>query len=83
MPPADRCRSPRQVAAFLAVGLRKVLAWIHAGRLTAIDVGEHGRRQYRITPEALAEFAAGRAAATPKTPRRKPVKRPSSWVERY
>jgi excisionase family DNA binding protein len=64
----------REVAKRLSVTTGRVLTWIRAGRLRAIDVAEGTgkRHRWRITPEALAEFEATRTVAPNRpTPRRR------------
>jgi hypothetical protein len=73
--PPDAYLSPRAVADRL--GLAKtdaVLAWIHTGELRAINVSAGpGRPTWRIAPEDLELFLAGRRTrpATPRARRRK------------
>jgi excisionase family DNA binding protein len=52
----------RQVAERYSVDPDKVLAWIRAGELAAINVAEKagGRPRYRIDPADLAAFEARR-----------------------
>jgi excisionase family DNA binding protein len=56
--------TPPQVARLLAVKADKVLAWIGAGELAAVDVRSPGatRPRWRITQEALDGFLARRSA---------------------
>ena len=51
-----------EVAQRLAVNRDKVLGWIAYGRLRAVNTakGSLGRPRWRIKPEALEEFLAGR-----------------------
>lgn len=65
----DRSRSVRQLAAYWRVSPRKVRALIRRGLLRAVDFGI-GRRQLRITPEAVRECETRLAVRTP-PPRRK------------
>jgi excisionase family DNA binding protein len=53
---------PKQVAERLGVNSDKVLAWIRAGELSAINVAQKasGRPRYRIDPVDLAAFEAHR-----------------------
>lgn len=62
--------TPPAVADQLAVGVHRVLAWIHAGELKAVDLSAHRRQRprYRIAPEALQQFLQSREVQPP-TPR--------------
>lgn len=80
----DRCLSPGQLARFLGVNSAKVLTWIHSGRLAAINVATDalGRPRWRVTPQALQEFLAGRQATPPaKVKRTRKPKREPGWVD--
>ena len=78
--------SPRELAKFLGVSKDKVLGWIHAGQLHAIDVrsSDSSRPQYRIPGDAVQAFSTARSNITlpngPKpeskrnSPRRNPPK---------
>ena len=86
MQPAPAYRV-KDVAARLQVDANRVLDWIKAGRLLAIDVsegtgGETGKRhRWRITPEDLAAFEASRKnQSTPKASRRHAK---SGWTYQY
>ena len=75
-----RWLSPPQVAEQLGIDPGKVIAWIRAGQLAAVNVAENvgGRPRYRISPDALDAFLLGRSTAPdPKPTRRKaaPFKR--------
>lgn len=66
--------SPRELAKFLGVSKDKVLAWIHAGQLQAIDVRspDSSRPQYRIPGDAVHAFSAARSNSTrPNAPKTK------------
>jgi excisionase family DNA binding protein len=81
---AARCMSVRACAKYLAVAKAKVLAWIRSGKLAATDVSNSpARPQFRISPEAVKEFMASRAAAPQRASRRKREKRPPGWIDRY
>ena len=58
--------SPRELAKFLGVSKDKVLGWIHAGQLHAIDVrsSDSSRPQYRIPGDAIQAFSAARSSST-------------------
>jgi excisionase family DNA binding protein len=61
----------RQVAAWLAVDVKKVLRLIHEDTLDAINIDPKGQRPtYRVSPEALAEFVR-RHQLTPEPNRRR------------
>ena len=64
----------REVARLLRVGTSKVIAWIKAGELVAINTATSlsGRPRYVVLPDAIAEFQKRRTAGpTPKPARRK------------
>jgi hypothetical protein len=56
--------TPPEVARRYGVDPSKVIGWIKAGELRAIDVAQRrgGRPRYRILPADLAAFEARRAA---------------------
>jgi excisionase family DNA binding protein len=86
MQEANRFLSPPQLARRLGVGETKVLGWIKSGALRAVNLASNvlGRPRYRVSPEALAEFLAGRVAEPPEAPARQSRScRPTGWVERY
>ena len=72
-PPLPPTYSPPQVARRLGCKPEKVIAWIRAGRLQAMNIASEGciRPRYRITPEALAEFEASLLVVAPKRPTRR------------
>ena len=53
-----------QVARTLRVNSDKIRSWIRSGELAAVDVSQSpgGKPRWRITPDALNEFAERRAA---------------------
>jgi hypothetical protein len=61
----------------------RVLDWIRAGKLRAIDVSEGAgkKHRWRISPESLAEFEASRAVVPPVKPARRRAK--SGWQYKY
>ena len=76
-----------QFAKALGVNASKVLTWIHAGDLEAVDVSAKpgsGRPRWRISREALERFERSRSsyskAQKPATPRRR---RSSATVPQY
>jgi len=76
----NRWLSPPQVAEQLGIDPGKVIAWIRAGQLAAVNVAENvgGRPRYRIAPEALESFLAGRST----TPQPKPARRKAATFKR-
>lgn len=77
--------NPKQAATLLGVNAAKVLAWIHAGELSAADVSTHrgvGRPRWRIKRADLDLFLSGRSTTPPPKPKRKP-RRESSVIEFY
>jgi hypothetical protein len=64
-----RYLSPPQIAEQYGVDPNKVIGWIRAGELRAVNVGNGASRpRYRISPADLALFEAARAVQPP-TPR--------------
>lgn len=55
--------TPPEIARALRVSESKVLLWIRAGRLPAVNVSEGQRPKYRIRAADLDSFLAGRAVA--------------------
>jgi hypothetical protein len=53
----------RELATLLRIGRARVLAEIRAGRLPAVDVGDHGRHRYVVLPAMLDQWIRGRSAA--------------------
>jgi len=69
----SRTLTPPQVASRLRVSPEKVIAWIRAGELRAIDVATRGSRRprYRIDPADLVAFENGRAVVARPAPSRR------------
>ncbi len=59
----------KHVAEQYSVTKHTVLAWIHSGELTAINVSRNpgGKPSWRISTEALAAFEASRMMTPPDT----------------
>ncbi|MEX0884991.1 MAG: helix-turn-helix domain-containing protein [Phycisphaeraceae bacterium] len=75
---SNRYHTPASLAKLYGVNQSKILAWIHAGQLEALDVSAEpgrGRPRWRISPEAVRRFEQRRSsftkAATQATPRRR------------
>ena len=65
----------------LKVRRDKIVAWIKAGKLRAIDVGTNERSQYRIPQTALDDFEKATAVTPPKiVPRRQPSQVPDYFA---
>ena len=64
---------PPAIAKRLGVKPERVIAWIRAGKLQAMNVASPGciRPRYRITPEALADFEASLMVIPPTRPARR------------
>lgn len=63
--------TPPQIAKLLKVRREKIVAWIKAGKLRAIDVAEGGSRNlYRVSQAALDDFEKSREV-TPPLPQRR------------
>jgi hypothetical protein len=82
-PTVDRMLTPPQVAARLGVDVHRVLAWVRAAELPAVNLASRGssRPRYRIDPAALAEFLVQRTVQPP-APRKK-KRRAAPVVPRY
>ena len=67
----DRALSPPALARILAVKPSKVLGWIDTGELRAVNIAENrtGRPRWKILPEHLNEFLAGRSNEDAPSPR--------------
>lgn len=66
--------APKDVAERYGVKACKVLAWINAGELTAINTATRrgGKPRWKIRPEALAAFEASRSSRpAPAIPKRR------------
>jgi hypothetical protein len=67
-------RTVRETARYLRVSRSRIIGWIKAGILGALDVASNrcGRSRYIILPHHLSEFEMRRSAAMPKkAPRQK------------
>jgi excisionase family DNA binding protein len=65
--------TPPELAALWGISPEKVLAWIRAGELRAVNVAtrRNGRPRFLIDESDLAEFERARAATPVPTPRRR------------
>jgi len=63
--------TPPQIAERLGVSPEKVQGWCASGKLRAVNVSDGSRPRWKISPEALEEFLAGRESR----PQVKPVRR--------
>ena len=79
--------TPREVATRYGVNQSKVLGWIRAGQLRAVNVANNpngARPRWRISPEAITDFELIRSAvAKSPTVRRRRQRLPAGFVERY
>lgn len=70
----ERYLTPPEIARSRGVNVRKILAPIRSGELKAINYGTPARPQWKVSPEALAEFESRRtsipAIQAPKVTRR-------------
>ncbi len=76
--PSSAFTTVRALAADLAVKPDKVLEWIRAGELRALNVAQNrgGRPRWRIGADALAAFLAARSSSpAPRRPTRPRPKR--------
>lgn len=74
--PLRKWHKPQEIADERGIGLDKVLAWINAGLLRAINVAAEGckKPQWIVHPDDLADFERRRSNMTP-TPDTKPARR--------
>ena len=71
-PPAPRWLCAREIAQQLAVKPERVIAWIRAGQLRAVNVGDGlVKPRFRIAPSDLENFLAARAVQPPVRPARR------------
>jgi excisionase family DNA binding protein len=68
---SDCWSTPPAIAKKLGVDAHRVLNWIRAGKLAAIDLGDGTRPRYRVSPEALDAYLESRAV-TPNPPPSRP-----------
>jgi len=68
-----------EVARLLRTRETRVLSWVRAGRLPAINLSEGQRPRYRIARQALDEFLQARAVS----PAVRPVRRERLAVPKY
>lgn len=66
---SEKWISPPAYAESRGLGLRKVLAWIEAGELRAVNMAasRSGRPRWRISPESIEAFEASRTNPAVKT----------------
>ena len=74
--------TPNQLKARYGVGVHKILNWIKNGTLAAVNVASnpHGRPQFVIMPEAVADFER-RRSAQPKAPAPRRRKKKTDVIE--
>lgn len=71
-PPAPRWLCTREIAQQLVVKPERVIAWIRAGQLRAVNVGDGlVKPRFRIAPADLENFLAARAVQPPARPARR------------
>ena len=75
--------TPPQLAKRYGVNVDKVIRWILAGELAAMNLATRadGRPRYKITREAVEAFEARRAILSPPPRRKKPV--PANLVRNF
>jgi hypothetical protein len=61
----DRWLTPPAIAKTLGVDPHRVLGWIRAGKLAAVDLSDGTRPRYRVAPEALEAYLESRAVVAP------------------
>ncbi len=69
----DTAISPNQLSKQLGIRPQKVLGWIARGELQAVNLADHtgGRPRWKILPEALEAFLAGRQSLPAVAPARR------------
>jgi len=77
--------SPPQLARELGVKPGKVLAWVRAGELRAVDMAQNrgGRPRYRIARRAVDAFLAARAAVPHVAPSPRRRRRRNSQITEF
>lgn len=82
---SDRAKSANAVAKLLGVKHSQVVGWIRRGELAAFNCAADptGRPRWKILPEDLADFLAGRRAQPAPAPRRRKRRAASSATEYY
>ena len=80
-----RGRTVREFAALYRVSKSKVLRWIAAGELKAINIAERrdGKPRWVITPDAQAEFERDRTAGRPASKSSRRRRLPPGFVDHY
>lgn len=75
----------KDICKLFGVGEHTVLAWIHGGELSAINVSRRpgGKPKWRITPEALQAFERLRSASPVKPRAKQRRERVDDVVEFY
>ena len=76
-------RTPPEIAREWGISPAKVIAWIRAGELRAINAAARptGRPRYLIDVADLAEFAARRSTVSPPAPRPRRRRQPADLIE--
>ena len=80
-----RYLTPPAVARLLGIKPERVIEFIRAGELRAVDVARRGsmRPRYRISPDALAAFEAARSVTPLPKPSRRHRESPAEIIEFY
>ncbi|MEX0655874.1 MAG: helix-turn-helix domain-containing protein [Phycisphaeraceae bacterium] len=76
--PLARYYTPPTLAKLFGINVSKVLAWIAAGELEAVDVSNRpgvGRPRWRISAEAIERFERRRSSFTTNKPTTTPRRR--------
>lgn len=58
----ERYLTPPTIAKRLGVTCDKVLTWIRVGKLRAVNVSDHGRPRWKISPEDIETFLESRSS---------------------
>jgi hypothetical protein len=76
-------RSPPEIARAWGISVAKVLAWIKAGELLAVNAATRatGRPRYLVDVEDLADFAARRSTVSPPLPKSHRRRQPAEVIE--
>ncbi|MCA9109821.1 MAG: helix-turn-helix domain-containing protein [Planctomycetaceae bacterium] len=77
--------TPPQYAAMLGCKPSKVIQWIEAGELRAVNQSDGPRPRWKIPPDAITEFEnkRGPKLSVPSAPKRQAQRRPVKNVIEY
>ena len=74
--------TPPEAARRLRVSPERVIAWIRAGKLLGVNVGDGSKRpRFRIAPEALEDFLLSAREVSPRPRAQRRRRKDSSIIE--